>query len=104
MKKIEAFIKAHRLDDVTLALHDVEGLTGMTVTEARGRGRGRGSGHDPDDFHKVVRIEVFCADALSETIIRDHPTGQLHRAARRRQDLRHPCRTGRPYQFRRTRG
>ena len=38
MKKIEAFIKAFRLDDVTLALHDVEG---MTVTEARRRRRGR---------------------------------------------------------------
>lgn len=32
MKKIEAYIKAHRLDDVTLALHKVEHLGGMSVT------------------------------------------------------------------------
>ncbi|QNN25157.1 P-II family nitrogen regulator [Planctomycetales bacterium ZRK34] len=69
MKKIEAFIKAHRLDDVTLALHHVEGLTGMTVSEARGFGRGRGAEHNPDDFHQVVRIEVFCADALADKVV-----------------------------------
>ena len=69
MKKIEAFIKAHRLDDVTLALHHVEGLTGMTVSEARGFGRGRGSKHNPDDFHQVVRVEVFCTDALMDVVV-----------------------------------
>ena len=69
MKKIEAFIKAHRLDDVTLALHDIEGLTGISVTDAWGCGRGRGSEDNLDDFHKIVRIEVFCADALSENIV-----------------------------------
>lgn len=69
MKKIETFIKAHRLDGVTLALHHVEGLTGMTVSEARGFGRGRGSEHNPGDFHHVVRIEVFCADALVDTVV-----------------------------------
>lgn len=69
MKKVEAFIKAHQLDDVTLSLHHVDGLTGVTVNEARGFGRGRGSEHNPDDFHQVVRIEVFCADALAETVV-----------------------------------
>lgn len=69
MKKVEAFIKAHRLDDVTLALHHIDGLTGATVSEARGFGRSRGSKHNPDDFHQVVRVEVFCADTLAETVI-----------------------------------
>lgn len=69
MKKIEAFIKAHRLDDVTLALHHVEGLTGVTVSESRGFGRVRDSGHNPDDFHQVVRVEVFCADALADKVV-----------------------------------
>lgn len=69
MKKIEAFIKAHRLDDVSLALHHVEHLGGMTVTDARGFGRGRPSSHSPEDFHKIVRIEVFCPDELASTIV-----------------------------------
>lgn len=69
MKKIEAYIKAHRLDDVTLALHHLEDLTGMTVSEARGFGRIRDSGHNPDDFHQVVRVEVFCTDTLTDTVV-----------------------------------
>ena len=69
MKKIEAFIKAHRLDDVSLALHRVETLGGMTMTDARGFGRGRGPKHDPSDFHRIVRIEVFCSDELAPTVV-----------------------------------
>lgn len=69
MKKIEAFIKTHRLDDVTLALHHVEGLTGMTVSDARGFGRARSSAHHPDDFHQVIRVEVFCIDTLVDTVV-----------------------------------
>lgn len=69
MKKIEAFIKTHRLDDVSLALHHVEGLSGMTVTDARGFGRGKNPDRDPNEFHKIARIEVFCSDALAGTVI-----------------------------------
>ncbi len=69
MKKIEAFIKAYRLDNVTLALHHVEGLTGVTVSEARGFGQGRGAEHNPDEFHHVVRIEAFCSDTLTDAVI-----------------------------------
>lgn len=69
MKKIEAFIKSHRIDEVALALHHVEGLTGMTMTDARGFGRGRGPEHDPNELHEIVRVEVFCEDALAETVV-----------------------------------
>ena len=69
MKKIEAFVKAHRLDDVSLALHRIETLGGMTVTDARGFGRKGGDNTDPADFHKTVRIEVFCSDQLAPTIV-----------------------------------
>lgn len=41
----------------------------MTVSEARGFGRGRGAEHNPDDFHKLVRVEVFCADALADKVV-----------------------------------
>ena len=69
MKKIEAFLKEHRLDKVSLALHHVEGLTGMTVTDARGFGRGRTSRRDPNDLHRIVRIEVFCQDHLADDVV-----------------------------------
>jgi len=69
MKKIEAFIKTHRLDDVAEALHHVEGVSGMTVTDARGFGRGRSTPIAPDQMQSIVRIEVFCADILAAKVI-----------------------------------
>ena len=41
MKEIKAYIKPHKLTQVTLALHKVEGLTGLSVVDAHGFGRGR---------------------------------------------------------------
>lgn len=75
MKVIVAFIKPHKLADVTLALHKLEGLTGMTVTDVRGFGRTRAKGSDelvPDDvadFVRKSRIDIFCSDALAQTVI-----------------------------------
>ena len=41
MKKIEAIVKPHKLDDVKSALTQV-GIQGLTVTEVRGFGRQKG--------------------------------------------------------------
>ncbi|HFE63905.1 MAG TPA: P-II family nitrogen regulator, partial [Caldithrix sp.] len=41
MKEIKAYIKPHKLSKVTLALHGVEGLSGMSVVEVKGFGRGK---------------------------------------------------------------
>jgi nitrogen regulatory protein P-II 1 len=41
MKKIEAIIQPHKLEDVKEALKAI-GIDGMTVTEVRGHGRQRG--------------------------------------------------------------
>ncbi len=75
MKKIETFIKAHRRDEVVRALHHVKGITGMSVTDARGFGRGRG-GSKVSDFVATVRIEVFCRDELAEEVL-----GAIEKAA-----------------------
>ncbi len=40
MKEIKACIKPHKLSAVTLALHKMEGLSGMSVSDSRGFGRG----------------------------------------------------------------
>ena len=39
MKEIKVYIKPHKLSAVTLALHKVQGLTGMSVSDVRGFGR-----------------------------------------------------------------
>ena len=75
MKEIKAYIKPHKLSDVTLALHHVEGLTGMSVSDVRGFGRGQAKDtphsvrEDLADHIPHVRIEIVCHDALVDRIV-----------------------------------
>jgi nitrogen regulatory protein PII len=75
MKLIQAYIKHHKLTDVTLALHKVEGITGMSVLEVQGFGRGKARGphhrieDDLVDFIPHVKLEIFCRTDLVEPII-----------------------------------
>ena len=75
MKEIKAYIKQHKLSEVTLALHQVEGLSGMSVLDARGFGRGRAK-DSPDriteelvGFIPCVRLEITCSDDLVDPVI-----------------------------------
>ena len=36
MKEVKAYIKPHRLPDVTFALQQIEGLSGMSISEVKG--------------------------------------------------------------------
>lgn len=74
MKEIKAYIKPHKLLDVTAALRGVDGLTGMSVINCRGFGVGWGSAEDVPrddllDFLKAVKIEVICPDRLMDEVI-----------------------------------
>jgi nitrogen regulatory protein P-II 1 len=40
VKEIKAYIKPHKLSAVTLALHKIEGLSGLSVSNTRGFGQG----------------------------------------------------------------
>ena len=69
MKKIEAIIKPHKLDEVKERLRQV-GISGMTVSEVRGFGRTggktevyRGSAYVVD-FVPKVRIDVVVKDSM----------------------------------------
>jgi nitrogen regulatory protein P-II 1 len=69
MKKIEAIIKPHKLDEVKERLRQI-GISGMTVSEVKGFGRTggktevyRGSAYVVD-FVPKVRIEVVVKDAM----------------------------------------
>lgn len=74
MKEIKAYLKAHKLEAVTLALHRVPGLTGMSVNEVRGFGRSREGrqqslAEQVSEFVRHVKVEIVCPDELAETII-----------------------------------
>ncbi len=75
MKEIKAYIKPHKLSKVTMALHKVEGLTGMSVVDVRGFGRGKAKDaphrivEDLVDYVPHVKIEIVCKDELVEEII-----------------------------------
>jgi nitrogen regulatory protein P-II 1 len=69
MKKIEAIVRHHKLDDVKNALMTV-GLQGMTVTEVRGFGRQRGHTETyrgteyKVDYVPKVKVEIVVGDDL----------------------------------------
>ena len=74
MKKIEAIIKPHRLDDVKDRLRQI-GISGMTVYEVKGFGRTggktevyRGSAYVVD-FVPKVRIEVVVPDSMAADVV-----------------------------------
>ncbi|MHA6316732.1 P-II family nitrogen regulator [Altererythrobacter sp. CAU 1778] len=74
MKKIEAIIKPFKLDEVKEALHEV-GVSGITVTEAKGFGRQKGhtelyrGAEYVVDFLPKVKLEVVVADGIAERVI-----------------------------------
>jgi len=67
VKKIEAIIKPFKLDEVKEALHEI-GVSGITVTEAKGFGRQKGhtelyrGAEYVVDFLPKVKIEVVLDD------------------------------------------
>ena len=74
VKKIEAIIKPFKLDEVKEALHEV-GVSGITVTEAKGFGRQKGhtelyrGAEYVVDFLPKVRLEVVVDDGLAERVV-----------------------------------
>src|ERR1044072_5598156 len=74
MKKIEAIIKPFKLDEVKEALHEV-GVSGITVTEAKGFGRQKGhtelyrGAEYVVDFLPKVKLEVVVEDNLAERVV-----------------------------------
>lgn len=86
MKKIEAIVRHHKLEDVKNGLTAV-GITGMTVTEVRGFGRQKGhteiyrGTEYTVDFVPKVKVEVAVDDgkvsAAIDTIVGAARTGQI---------------------------
>jgi nitrogen regulatory protein P-II 1 len=75
MKKIEAIIQPHKLEDVKEALKAI-GVDGMTITEVRGHGRQkghkevyRGMEYQVDLLPKV-KVELVISDQRADEVIR----------------------------------
>ena len=74
VKKIEAIIKPFKLDEVKEALHEV-GVSGITVTEAKGFGRQKGhtelyrGAEYVVDFLPKVKLEVVVEDSLADRVV-----------------------------------
>jgi len=74
VKKIEAIIKPFKLDEVKEALQEV-GVSGITVTEAKGFGRQKGhtelyrGAEYVVDFLPKVKLEVVVADSQADRVV-----------------------------------
>jgi nitrogen regulatory protein P-II 1 len=75
MKKIEAIIQPHKLEDAKEALKAI-GVDGMTITDVRGHGRQkghtevyRGMEYKVDLLPKV-KLELVVADARADEVLR----------------------------------
>lgn len=86
MKKIEAIIKPHKLDDVKEKLNEL-GISGMTITEVKGFGRQRGhkeiyrGAEYHIDFIPKIKLEITLeADKVEkalDTIMEAARTGSI---------------------------
>lgn len=65
MKEIKAIIQPFLLEKVLAALHEIEGLPGVTISEARAASVTRGH------YEQVVKakLEIMVSDELVETIV-----------------------------------
>jgi nitrogen regulatory protein P-II 1 len=86
VKKIEAIIKPHKLEDVKEALNKI-GVAGLTAYEVKGYGRQKGhteiyrGAEYTVDFRPKVKIEVVVGDevasAVEEAIVEVARTGKI---------------------------
>ena len=86
MKLIQAYVQPHKLSDVTMAIHRIPDITGVTVQDVRGWGRGHHqeegtSEPSVGEFEKHVKIEVVCGDALAGDVV-DMILGTAHTGLR----------------------
>ena len=74
MKKIEAIIKPHKLDDVKEGLTEI-GIKGMTVTEVKGYGRQKGhteiyrGAEYIVDFLPKIKIEIVISADIADQVV-----------------------------------
>lgn len=75
MQEIKAIIRPFKLDDVITALHKIEGLPGITISDIRGFGKSKAKGA-PDAFQeglhhfvKMVKLELVVHNDMVEQVV-----------------------------------
>ena len=74
MKKVEAIIRPHLLDEVRNALQDIN-VEGMTISEVQGYGRQKGPNEIyrgmeyQIDFVQRIKIEVIIPDEMEDSVL-----------------------------------
>lgn len=75
MKEIKAIIRPFRLDDVVTALHKIEELPGLTVSEIKGFGRRKAKETDESfqdglhDYVNMIKIELVVNDNIVDKVL-----------------------------------
>ncbi len=75
MKKIEAIVRPHKLDEIHEALREA-GFAGLTVIEMRGYGRQKGhteiyrGSEYSIDFVPKIKIELVCSEERTDEAIK----------------------------------
>ncbi len=75
MKEIKAIIRPFKVDDVITALHKIEGLPGLTISEIKGFGRTKAKGaYDSfkdglHDYVKRVKIELVVHNNMVDEVV-----------------------------------
>jgi len=75
MKMVIAFIKKNKFDEVMLALHRIEGLTGASSSEVHGFGRDRSrnvADQEPEislEYIPHVKLEIACHSELVDQVV-----------------------------------
>jgi len=80
MKLIIAYIKENMFEKVSLSLHKIDGMTGMSVLNSKGFGRTRGGtendlrDEDGYEYLPCIRLEIACDDDLVDPIVHEIKT------------------------------
>lgn len=74
MKEVRAYIRRHKLSDVTRALRKIQGITGLTIIETKGVGLGwkneEGSPNSElPEYRLGYKLELLCHDNMTEEIM-----------------------------------
>ncbi len=75
MKEIKAIIRPFKLDNVVTALHKIEGLPGLTVSEIKGFGRTKAKGAEDSfreglhDYINRVKIELVVHNDIVNEVV-----------------------------------
>lgn len=75
MKEVKAIIQPFKLSAVTMALQDIPGFPGMTVSDCRGFGKEKGKEgphrviEDLIDYIPKVKIEIMLKDEMVDKVV-----------------------------------